>query len=131
MLNQNTWIPRKRYPTLNLVHPVAPIIIIIPLPFLPVIHLHLETLQKCQKHWRLELLYLETLKHCVDLTDTLPGVVPVKLLALCRLIGPGGVRVLDTEMIRRSLHCLKKIKTSILANMLVIDKGLDVSSSAA
>merc|ERR1719356_108905 len=45
---------------------------------------------------------------------------PNELQALCRLLGPGGVRVLDCEMIRQSLRCISEIKLVLVANQVMI-----------
>jgi len=54
---------------------------------------------------------------------------PNELQALCRLIGPGGVRVIDQDMVRLSLRCIGDMKLVLLANSVVINKDLDVYSS--
>jgi len=53
---------------------------------------------------------------------------PNELQALCRLLGPGGVRVLDYNMIQKSLDCIEKIKVVLDANQVMVTSDLDASS---
>jgi len=56
---------------------------------------------------------------------------PIELQALCRLLGPGGVRVLDYEMIKLSVRSISEIKTVLVANnVMVTDENMDASSGA-
>jgi len=54
---------------------------------------------------------------------------PIELQSLCRLIGPGGVRVIDHRMIHKSDACIDNIKTVLAANQVMVSQALDASSS--
>merc|ERR1712242_662052 len=41
---------------------------------------------------------------------------PSELIALCRIIGPSGVRVMDTKLIKKATKCLNKLKEIFEAN---------------
>eukprot|EP00494_Astrolonche_serrata_P034542 UN34811 len=68
-----------------------------------------------------------------DLTPQEPSIqdftTPNELQALCRLLGPGGVRVIDGEMIGRCTNIITEIKTCLVANQVMVQKDIDVSSS--
>jgi len=54
---------------------------------------------------------------------------PIELQCLCRLLGPGGVRVIDHRMIHKSDACIDNIKTVLAANQVMVGQCLDASSS--
>merc|ERR1719356_772196 len=53
---------------------------------------------------------------------------PIELQALCRILGPGGVRVLDYRMIHKSCDCIEEIKTVLTANQVMVTQNVDASS---
>jgi len=53
---------------------------------------------------------------------------PNELQTLCRIIGPGGVRVLDCDMIQLSMNCITEIKVALVLNQVMVQNDTDVSS---